>query len=112
MPTFEFHLQTSDIFVQVDGDPTPYVGFYTRRRSSGRTTEEAFEKVMKDFDAEDKLRDIFASAYEVGLCPETVVEQARKIPWLLAILPWKKPGLLFYPADQDNIDDTDTSPQT
>jgi hypothetical protein len=94
MPTFQLLLHTTDIRVELDGDPIPCIGFYTSRRAKARTSEEAFEQIMKEFDTDPEMLDLFQAAHEQGL--------VILIPWWKAILPWKTPGLIFYPADEEN----------
>jgi hypothetical protein len=99
MPTFQILLHTSDIHVELDQGPTPCVGFYTSRRASAQTSDEAFQKIMKEFDADPKMQDIFQTAHDHGLRPKTEIEEVYLIPWWEALFPWKSPALFFYPAE-------------
>jgi len=99
MPTFQFLLHTSGIQVEIEGDPIPAIGFFTSRRARAATSEEAFDMVMRAFDTDSKLTDIFQTAHDAGLRPKTDVEEVYLIPWWKAILPWKERGLCFYPPE-------------
>ncbi|MDF1816763.1 MAG: hypothetical protein P1V20_31460 [Verrucomicrobiales bacterium] len=99
MPTFQFLLHTAGIRVEFEDDPVPAVGFYTSRRASAATSEEAFEKIMQSFDTDPKLVYIFQEAHEAGLTPLTEIEEIYRIPWWKTLLPWKKPGICLYPAE-------------
>ncbi len=60
--------------------------------------------VMASMDADPKLTEIFEAAHHAGLRPKTEIEETYLIPWWRAILPWRKPGLAFYPFDPDEDD--------
>lgn len=105
MPTFQILLHTSDIRMVLDEDPTPCIGFYTSRRAKAQSTDEAFQKIMKDFDADPEMRDIFQTAHRQGLRPKTEIEEVYLIPWWKALLPWKPPGLCFYPAKDEKSEE-------
>ena len=83
-----------------DGVP-PAVGFYTSRRSRAQNSNEAYKIVMAALDDDPNMADIFASGHGAGLRPKTEVEETYIIPWWRAILPWRKPGLAFYPEDSE-----------
>ncbi len=102
MPTFQILLHTTGIHMEVgEESSTPCIGFYTSRRANAETSGEAFEKIMKEFDTDPEMRDIFVSAHHHGLRPKTEIEKVFIIPWWKAIFPWKLPGLCFYHADED-----------
>ena len=73
MPTFQFLLRTSGIRVEFDDDTKPAIGFYTSCRARAGTSEQAFQKAMNSFDTDRKLADIFQSAHDAGLRPNTEV---------------------------------------
>jgi hypothetical protein len=86
-----------------DGEP-PAVGFYTSRRARASNSSEARKIVMAAMNDDPKLADIFASGHDAGLFPKTEVQEVYMIPWWRAILPWRKPGLAFYPEDSEGED--------
>lgn len=101
MPTYQFLLHTTGFKLDMgDGGP-PVVGFYTSRRARAQNSNEAYKIVMAAMDDDPKLADIFASGHGAGLRPKTEVEETYIIPWWQAILPWRKPGLAFYPEDSE-----------
>lgn len=109
MPTYQFLLHTTGIsFDMGDGD-APAIGFYTSRRATAPNSEEAYKMVMAAMDVDSDLKDIFKSGHEVGLRPRTVAEETYIIPWWRAIVPWRKPGLAFYPCDSDDDDSNNSN---
>ena len=110
MPTYQFLLHTTGIRFDVGDGEAPTIGFYTSRRASAPNSQEAYKIVMAAMDVDPDMKDIFISAYDAGLRPQTVVEETYIIPWWRAILPWRKPGRAFYPYDPD--EDDITPPET
>jgi hypothetical protein len=104
MPTYQFLLHSTGFTLDVgDGEP-PAVGFYTSRRARASNSSEARKIVMAAMNDDPKLADIFASGHDAGLFPKTEVQEVYMIPWWRAILPWRKPGLAFYPEDSEGED--------
>lgn len=99
MPTYEFLLHITGISLDIGDSEAPAIGFYTSRRANARSFEEACKIVMAAMDADPELKDIFASAYDAGLHPQTIAEVTYIIPWWRAILPLRKPGRAFYTDD-------------
>jgi hypothetical protein len=101
MPTYQFLLHTTGFKLDMgDGEP-PAIGCYTSRRAKAANSEEAYRIVMAAMDTDPDLSDIFESGHDAGLRPRTVAEETYIIPWWRAMLPWRKPGLAFYPYDID-----------
>lgn len=111
MPTFQILLHTSDIHMELDQGPTPCIGFYTSRRASAQSSDEAFQKIMKEFDADPKMQDIFQTARDRGLRPKTEIEEVYLIPWWKTLFPWKPPALVFYPPE-DEVDSKEQKERT
>jgi hypothetical protein len=108
MKTYQFLLHTTSFRLDMgDGEP-PAIGCYTSRRASAADSEKAYKVVMAALDADPDMADIFRSGHDAGLHPRTVAEETYIIPWWRTILPWRKPGLAFYPYDP-NEDDGDDS---
>lgn len=101
MPTYQFLLHTTGIRLDMENGEPPAVGFYTSRRASASTSDEAYKKVMAAMDADPELEDVFRTAHAAGHRPRTVAEETYIIPWWRAILPWRKPALALYPYDPD-----------
>jgi hypothetical protein len=108
MPTYQFLLHTTGISLDMGDGEAPVFGFYTSRRAAASNAEEAYKIVMAAMDVDPDLKDIFTAAHDAGLRPRTVSEESYIIPWWRAILPWRKPGLAFYPYDPD--DDNSDAP--
>jgi hypothetical protein len=108
MPTYQFLLHTTGISLDMGDGEALAVGFYTSRRAAAPNSEEAYKIVMAAMDIDPDLKDIFTTAHESGLRPRTESEETYVIPWWRAILPWRKPGLAFYPYDPEE-DDSNTS---
>jgi hypothetical protein len=104
MPTYQFLLHTTGISLDMGEGEAPAIGFYTSRRATAASSEEAYEIVKAAMDADPDLKDICASGHDAGLGPRTVTEETYIIPWWRTILPWRKPGLAFYPYDPDEDD--------
>lgn len=113
MPTYQFLLHTTGISLDMGDGEAPAIGFYTSRRATAPSSEEAYKIVMAAMDEDPELKDIFASGHDADLRPRTVAEQTYIIPWWRAILPWRKPGLAFYPYDpeEDDRKDPETTDQ-
>jgi len=101
MPTFQILLHTSDIYVEVEDDAVPCIGFFTNRRATAPTSEEAFQKIMEGLDTDPEMQDIFQKAHDRGLRPKTSIVDVHLIPWWKTFFPWKPPGLIFYVSDED-----------
>ena len=109
MPTYQFLLHTTGISLDMGDGEAPAIGFYTSRRAKASSAEEAYKIVMAAMDSDPDLEDVFSSGHDAGLRPKTMAEETYLIPWWRALLPWRKPGLAFYPDDPDgNNDDTTT----
>lgn len=87
--------------MELEKNPIPCIGFFTSRRATAQTLEEAFQKIMAGFDADPDMQDIFQTAHDRGLRPKTEMEEAYLIPWWKAMFPWKPPELCFYPPSED-----------
>ena len=101
MKTFQFRLHTTEISLRLDDESDPAIGFYTIRRAKGTTYQEAFKKIMDEFDSDEKITGIIQTGHDAGLRPTTEVEDYWIVPWYRAILPWEKPGLVFYGRDEE-----------
>lgn len=101
MPTYEILLHTTGIRLDMGDGELPAIGFYTSRRATAPSSEEAEKIVIAEMDADPDMKAIFASGYDAGLRPQTVAEETYIIPWWRAFLPWRKPGRAFYPQDPD-----------
>ena len=104
MPTYQFLLHTTGISLDMGDGEAPAIGFYTSRRALAPSSEEAYKIVMAAMDVDPDLKDIFSSGHDAELRPRTVTEETYIIPWWRAILPWRKPGLAFYPFNTDEED--------
>lgn len=105
MPTYQFLLHTTGISLDMEDGDAPAIGFYTSRRAQASCSEEAYKIVMREMDSDPDLEDVFRSGHDADLRPKTEVEETYLIPWWRALLPWRKPGLAFYPDDPDGDDD-------
>ncbi len=104
MKTFQFLLHVSGIAIEFgDGDDSKAIGFYTARRAKGATPELAFKALRSALEADPKVSEIMDSARASGLTPRLEVDEVHPVPWWRALLPWRDPGLAFYPADDDEL---------
>jgi hypothetical protein len=111
MPTYQFFLHTTGISVHMGDGEAPAIGFYTSRRAKAADSEAAFQIVMSAMEADPETEAVLRSGLGKGLRPETMVEEAYVVPWWLAILPWRKPGLAFYQDDpEEGAEDADPPP--
>ncbi len=101
MPIYQFLLHTKNLKVDFGDGDISGVDFYTSRRASANSEEEARQIVVEAMAAEPKIRDLIATAREAGLCPETEIEEGVRLAWWRAILPSRKPGLAFYADEAD-----------
>lgn len=101
MPTYQFLIHTKNLKVDFGDGEISGVGFYTSRRASANSEEEARLIVVEAMEEEPKIGQLLATAREVGLCPETEIEEMVQLPWWRAILPSRKPGLAFYVDEED-----------
>ncbi len=105
MPTYQFLLQTTGICLDLGDGEAPAIGFYTSRRAKASNSKEAYRIVMGAMDADPELEDVFRSGHDAGLRPNTIAVETYIIPWWRAMLPWRKPGLVFYPDESDGNGD-------